>query len=51
MKPQLPSVVTPEVHLMVLRSTNDNRALVGFREWNIFHIIFIEANFNDIYDH
>ncbi len=51
MKPQLPSVVTPEVNLMVLRSANDNRALVGFREWNIFHIIFIEANFNDIYNH
>ena len=51
MKKQLPAAVTPEVQLMVLRSANDNRAMVGFREWNIFHVIFIEANFNDIYKH
>jgi len=47
----LPKSVTPEVDLMVLRASNDNKALVGFREWNIFHILFIEANFNDIYNH
>lgn len=51
MKHQLPTAVTPEVQLMVLRSSNDKRAMVGFREWNIFHVIFIEANFNDIYEH
>ena len=51
MKHQLPTAITPEVQLMVLRSSNDKRAMVGFREWNIFHVIFIEANFNDIYEH
>lgn len=51
MKHKLPSEVTPEVSLMILRSSNDKRALVGFREWNIFHVIFIEAVFNDIYTH
>ena len=51
MKPKLPAEITPEVQLMVLRSANDKRAMVGFREWNIYHIIFIEAVFNDIYDH
>ena len=51
MKHSLPTIITPDVDLMILRSSNDNKALVGFREWNIFHIIFIEANFNDIYDH
>lgn len=51
MKNKLPNAVTPEVQLMVLRSANDKRAMVGFREWNIYHIIFIEAVFNDIYEH
>ena len=51
MKSLLPAVVTPEVQLMVLRSANDKRAMVGFREWNIYHVIFIEAEFNDIYEH
>lgn len=51
MKKTLPTAITPEVQLMVLRSANDNRAMVGFREWNIFHVIFIEAKFNDIYEH
>lgn len=51
MKHQLPSEVTPDVNLIVLRSSGDNRALVGFRMWKIFHVIFIEANFNDIYEH
>lgn len=51
MKQQLPSIITPEVDLMILRSSNDNRSMVGFREWNIFHVIFIEAIFNDIYNH
>ena len=51
MKPKLPKFVTPEVDLMVLRASNDNKALVGFREWNVFHVLFIEAQFNDIYQH
>lgn len=51
MKCKLPVEITPEVQLMVLRSANDKRAMVGFREWNIYHIIFIEAVFNEIYEH
>ena len=51
MKHALPNTITPDVDLMVLRSSNDNRALVGFRKWQIFYVIFIEAQFNDIYDH
>ena len=51
MKHALPNAITPDVDLMVLRSSNDNRALVGFRKWQIFYVIFIEAQFNDIYDH
>ena len=50
-KQKLPVEITPEVQLMVLKSANDKRAMVGFREWNIYHIIFIEAQFNDIYEH
>lgn len=50
-KPTLPKCITPEVDLMILRASNDNKALVGFREWNIFHVLFIEANFDDIYNH
>lgn len=51
-KPDLPKFVTPEVtDLTVFRATGDNRPFLGLRKNSVFHIIFIEENFNDIYDH
>lgn len=50
-KPQLPSVITPEVQLFAFRATGNNLPFVGFREGKIFHILFIETTFGDIYSH
>ncbi len=51
-KPKLPYFVTPEVnHLMVFRAHGDNRTFLGIQKNKLFHIIFIESNFGDIYNH
>ena len=51
-KPQLPRFVTPEItHLLVFRANGDNRPFLGLRRGIIFHIIFIEEQFGDVYDH
>lgn len=50
-KPQLPTIITPEVRLFAFRAAVNNLPFVGFREGKIFHIIFIETTFGDIYDH
>ena len=48
----LPSVITPEVKtLTVFRATGDNHAFIGFRDLDVFSIIFIESQFGDIYNH
>ena len=50
--PQLPRFVTPEIgHLTVFRANGDNRPFLGHRNGTIFHIIFIEENFGDVYKH
>jgi hypothetical protein len=51
-KQQLPKFVTPEIsHLTVFRANGDNRPFLGLRNGTIFHIIFIEEKFGNIYDH
>ena len=51
-KPQLPKFVTPEItHLVVFRANGDNRPFLGLRNGIIFHIIFLEEQFGDVYDH
>ena len=37
--------------LIVFRATGNNHVFAGFREDNVFHILFIEYNFGDLYDH
>lgn len=37
--------------LMSFRATGDNHAFLGFREGNVFQVVFIESTFSDIYDH
>lgn len=50
-KPQLPGIITPDVPLFAFRAVGNNLPFVGFREGNIFHILFIETSFGDIYNH
>lgn len=51
-KPQLPRFITPEItHLSVFRANGDNRPFLGLRSGVVFHIIFIEEQFGDVYDH
>lgn len=38
-------------YLFVFRATGDNHAFLGFREGNVFMVVFIESEFGDIYDH
>lgn len=37
--------------LIVFRATGDNHAFLGYREGNVFQVIFIEYQFGDIYSH
>ena len=37
--------------LLVLRATGDNHVFLGTREGNVFHVIFIEYQFGDVYKH
>lgn len=51
-KPQLPGFVTPDVEkLYVFRYTGDNRPFIALRRGSVIHILFIEANFGDVYNH
>ncbi len=51
-KPQLPAFVSPDVrHLTVFRASGDNRPFLGLRNGSVFHIIFIEEKFGDVYAH
>ena len=38
-------------HLLAFRATGDKHVFLGFRDGNVFQIVFIEAKFGDIYDH
>ena len=48
---KLPQEITPEVPIYAFRATGNNLPFVGFREGKIFHILFIESRFGDIYQH
>lgn len=48
----LPALVTPDVeYLDVFRAVGDNRPMVGLQQGKIFHVLFIEAKFGDVYEH
>jgi hypothetical protein len=47
-----PPIITPDItHLTVFRAGGNNRPFLGVRNSDIFHVIFIETKFGDIYDH
>lgn len=51
-KKALPPFITDDVeYLLAFRANGNNLPFLGLREKNIFHIIFIETNFGDIYNH
>lgn len=51
-KPAMPNFITPDVtDLIVFRANGDNRPFLGLRSSNIFHVIFLEEKFGDVYDH
>jgi hypothetical protein len=51
-KAELPPFITPDIkNLHVFRANSNNNSFVGLQCGKIFRIIFIEANFDDIYDH
>lgn len=37
--------------LIVLRATGDNHVFLGYRDGNMFQVLFIEYSFGDIYAH
>lgn len=37
--------------LMVFRATGDNHVFLGYRDNNVFQVIFIEYQFGDVYVH
>jgi hypothetical protein len=52
LNPQRPNFLTPDVDsLLAFRATGDKHVFLGFRQKNVFHIVYIESEFGDIYDH
>ena len=47
-KKQVPSGLSK---LLVLRATGNKHAFLGYRDENIFQVLFIEYEFGDIYNH
>ena len=44
--------ITKEINfLFAFRATGDNRAFLGFRDGDVFQVVFVESNFGDIYEH
>lgn len=37
--------------LLAFRATGDNHVFLGFRDGNVFQVVFVESSFGDIYDH
>ena len=45
-------LLTPDLdYLLAFRATGDNHVFLGFREGNVFKVVFIESNFGDVYNH
>lgn len=52
MKPQMPSVVTPDItHLDVFRANGANNVFAGFMRDDVFFVVFIEGKFGELYNH
>jgi len=48
----LPDSITPDVkQLHAFRATGNNLSFIGIQMQKVFRILFLEANFGDIYEH
>lgn len=50
-KPQINGVPDEIQKFLVLRATGDNHPFLGYRDKDTFQVVFIEAQFGDIYNH
>ena len=51
-KPKSAKHLTPDVtEFQVFRAVGDNRPFLGFQTGCIFHVVYIESDFGDIYNH
>lgn len=48
---ELPKVFENQKDFTVFRATGDNHVFAGIREFNTFHIFYIESEFGALYDH
>lgn len=48
---KLPPQFSNKKKLTVFRATGDKHVFAGIREGNTFHIMYIESEFGDLYDH
>jgi hypothetical protein len=45
-------ILTPDIEfLFAFRATGNNHSFLGIEQNGVFHIVFVEANFGDIYSH
>lgn len=52
LKPSIQEMVPEDMKkIIVLRATGDNHAFLGYRDGNVFQVLFIEYQFGDIYNH
>jgi hypothetical protein len=49
--PQPCFIIQGREKLTVFRANSDNRVFLGYREGIVFHIVYIETRFGDIYRH
>lgn len=50
-KPRIPREFEGEEKFIVFRYSGDNRPMVGIRSNDVFHVVWIEKDFGDLYDH
>lgn len=50
-KKQIPDRFSDEKKFSVFRYIDDNRPMIGVRVRDVFHILWIEKDFGDVYDH
>ncbi len=50
--PKLPKFITPDVsHLTIFRANGNNLPFLGVQNGSVFHVIYLETKFGDVYDH
>lgn len=50
-RPQIFGIPNEIQKLLVLRATGDNHPFLGYRDKDTFQVVFIEAEFGDVYKH